>query len=104
MKILFFLTMVVGSLTPCSLVHAASKTEQIEEIDRQISELEAKKRGYEARALRHENQAEWLQFDTEAVLETRRHLQLAEENREKARQVQQQIDALQEKKSQLGGK
>lgn len=101
MHILFLFTVLAASLAPGSLAYAASKREQIEEIDRQISELEAKKRGYEARALRHENQVEWLQFDTEAVLETRRHLQLAEENREKARLVQEQIDALQEKKDLL---
>ena len=64
-------------------------------------QLEEMKRGYESRALRHENQAEYLQFDQQAVLETRRHLQLADENRNKAALVQEQIDRLKAKKEQL---
>src|SRR5271156_5871010 len=62
---------------------------QVQEIDRQISELKAMKRGFEARALRHEDYAQRLQFEDRAVLETRRHLELADENRAKADRVQQ---------------
>ncbi|MES2273967.1 MAG: hypothetical protein V4487_07225, partial [Chlamydiota bacterium] len=57
---------------------------RLQEIDQQIRELEGMKRGFESRALRHENLAEYLQFDDKANLETRRHLQIAEENRAKA--------------------
>ena len=76
---------------------------QIQQIDSQLEELREMKRGFEARALRHENQAEYLQFEQEAFLETRRHLQLADENRAKAAKVQQEIDRLQAKKDQLLG-
>jgi hypothetical protein len=81
--------------------HTVSKSPEIEKIDSEIAELENMKRGYEARALRHENFAEYLQFEQQAVLETRRHLQLAEENRNKAALCQEQIDRLKAKKQQL---
>ena len=81
--------------------YSASSSAEIEKIDLQIAQLEEMKRGYEARALRHENMAEYLQFDQQAVLETRRHLQIAEENRNKAALVQEQIDRLKAKREQL---
>lgn len=83
--------------------HTASNAVEIQKIDSQIQQLQEMKRGYEGRALKHENMAEYLQFDQQAVLETRRHLQLAEENRNKASLVQEQIDRLNAKKQQLQG-
>ncbi|MGB7978964.1 MAG: hypothetical protein WCF19_07390 [Chlamydiales bacterium] len=80
---------------------AASKSPEIQQIDSEIQELTEMKRGYEARALKHEDMAEYLQFDTQAYLETRRHIQLADENRSKAALVQQEIDRLKAKKRQL---
>ena len=74
---------------------------QVAEIDRQIQELEDMKRGYEGRARRHEDQAERLQFQDQAYLETRRHLELADENRAKAAKAQQEIDRLQKEKQKL---
>lgn len=74
---------------------------QVDEIDRQIKELEAVKRGYESRAMRHEDQAARLQFMDRAVLETRRHLELAEENWAKAQRVQEEIDRLQGERKKL---
>ena len=74
---------------------------QVGEIDRQIEELERMKRGYEARALRHDDQAQRLQFEDRAVLETRRHNELAEENRMKAARVQEEINRLQGEKQKL---
>lgn len=70
-------------------------------LDQQIEELEEMKRGYEAQALRHEDLVERLQFDDEAVLETRRHNQLAEENRAKAAKVQEEIDRLKQEREAL---
>jgi hypothetical protein len=74
---------------------------QVQEIDRQILELQAMKRGFDARALRHEDYAQRLQFEDRAVLETRRHLELADENRAKAARVQQEIDRLQMERRKL---
>jgi hypothetical protein len=74
---------------------------EVQKIDAEIQELEDMKRGYESRALRHENQAEYLQFEQQAVLETRRHIQLAEENRYKAELVQKQIDRLKARRSEI---
>jgi hypothetical protein len=73
---------------------AANANQDLLEIDAKIKELTEMKRGYEAKALRHENQAERLQFEDRALLETRRHLQLADENRQKAARIQEEIDKL----------
>ena len=81
--------------------HCADSSVETQRIDTDIEQLEQMKRGYEARALKHENQAEYLQFEQQAVLETRRHLQLAEENRNKAALVQKQIDQLKAKRAKL---
>ncbi len=86
-----------------SLTAGNSNAEKIEQINAQIAELEGMKRGFEGRALKHENYAEYLQFDQRAVLETRRHLQLADENWAKAAKVQQEIDKLQLRKQKLIG-
>lgn len=74
---------------------ALTKQEELQEIDVQIQELKEKKRGYEGAALRHEDYADRQQFQDRVFLESRRHLQLAEENREKAQAIQQEIDELQ---------
>lgn len=71
---------------------------QVQEIDDQIIELEQMKLGYTGAALRHENQAERLQFEDKAYLETRRHLELAQQNREMAARIQVEIDRLKERR------
>lgn len=81
--------------------YSATRSEEIQKIDLQIQDLEEQKRGYEARALRHEDKAEYMQFQQQSVLETRRHLELAEENRNKAALVQKEIDRLIEKRNKL---
>lgn len=80
---------------------AGYNNNEMQKIDRQIKQLEEMRRGFQAMALRHENQAEYLQFNDRALLEQRRHMQLAEENRTKAAQVQEQIDALNAQKDKL---
>lgn len=70
----------------------------MQSIDKEIQELTEMKRGYEARALRHEDQAQRLQFRQNEHLEARKHLQLADANREIAKKIQQDIDDLQAKK------
>lgn len=82
-------------------LHAETNQEKIQQIDYQIEELEDMKQGYEARALRHENLAIYMQFENQAWLETRRHYEIAQENRDKAAYIQTQIDALQREKQRL---
>lgn len=82
---------------------SSQKEMQIQQIDQQIQELEDMKRGYEAKALRHEDQADRLQFNDQTYLETRRHIQLADENRAKAAAVQKEIDRLQTERAKLSG-
>ena len=101
--VLFVLSVLIAVSGIVSLTAVNSRASQIEQIDAQIAELQDKKRGFEGRALKHENYAEYLQFDQRAVLETRRHLQLADENWAKAERVQQEIDKLEARKKKLIG-
>jgi hypothetical protein len=103
LKRFFFLTFSLFLILWGFLGHTVEggSSPRVQQIDQQIQELQDMKRGYEARALRHENQAEYLQFDDQTYLETRRHNQLAEENRAKAAAVQEQIDKLQAEKKKL---
>jgi hypothetical protein len=80
----------------------SSKTQaELQEIDDQIRELEEMKRGFLAKALRHEDQAQRQQFKERYYLESRRHLELAEENRRAAAQVQLEIDRLKQRRRQI---
>ncbi len=79
----------------------SEKELRLQKIDQQIEELQEMKRGFEARALRHENQADRLQFDDRTYLEMRRHNQLADENKAKANAVQKEIDRLEQERAKI---
>lgn len=79
------------------------KQAEIERIDVQIEELREKKRGFEGRAIRAEDQAERMQFEDRFILETRQYFRVAEENRRKAEQAQEEIDGLEKRKAELLG-
>lgn len=100
---LLFLWLLSVPLPSTSLI-SKSQSSEVQEIDTQLRELKEMKRGYEARALRHENYAEYLQFEGQAYLETRRHIELAEENRQKAAKVQQEIDRLEARRAKIVGR
>jgi hypothetical protein len=74
---------------------------ELQEIDDQIRELEDMKRGFLAKMLRHQDQAERLQFRERYYLEARRHMELAEENRQAAEQIQVEIDRLKQRRRQI---
>jgi hypothetical protein len=75
--------------------------EEVDAIDRQIEDLKELQRGYEGRALSHENQAELLQFKQGELPNARRQWMLADENRVIAEKIQQDIDDLEKKKQQI---
>ena len=75
--------------------------EQVKRIDQKIENLKEMKLGYEARALRHENTGQRLQFNDREFLEAKRHFQLAEENRKIASEIQFEIDLLQVEKEEI---
>jgi hypothetical protein len=77
-----------------SYASESSKTARIEQLNRQIEELQNIKRGYAARASRFNDQAERLQFQDRSLLESRRLSELADENTEKAARAQAEIDRL----------
>lgn len=70
----------------------------VADIDDQILQLEELKRGYIAKALRHEDQAERMQFEHDYYLEAKKHMELAAENREMAARIQVEIERLKEKR------
>lgn len=74
---------------------------ELAEIDDQIRELEDIKRGFISKALRHEDQAERMQYKDKYYLEARRHFELAEENRRAADEVQVEIDRLKKRRRQI---
>ena len=109
---IFFLTMsfflilsallTVGHRTNVLMAGEGSKLDlQIQQIDEEIAELKQMKRGYESRALRHENLGEMMQFESKYTLEMRAHYELAEQNREIAAKIQADIDRLEAKKRDL---
>ena len=75
--------------------------QELQAIDQQIIEFQNMKRGYEARALKHENQAERLQFINGEYLTAKRHWELAQENRQIAQKIQADIDRLEQEKRDL---
>ena len=97
----FFLLWGISAVSAEKRQMPPNRQQQISDIDDQIRELENMKRGYESRALRHDDQALRLQFNQEWNLEVRRHLELAQENREKAAVCQKEIDRLKERRKQL---
>lgn len=85
----------IFSFSLISVLHPPNNKEiAMEKTEQKIQELEDIKRGYEAKAIYHEDQADRLQFDDHTYLEMRRHNQLAEEYRAKAAAVQKEIDWL----------
>lgn len=103
LKRIFFFTFSFFVILWAFNSYALSNSAEIQKIDAEIQELQEMKRGYEAKALKHDDMATYMQFDQQAVLETRRHIQLADENRNKAALVQERIDKLKERRRQLGG-
>ena len=96
-----FLSHVRYLFEPSHVAQNTQKNTKVQQIDEQIQELEDMKRGFEAKALRHEDQADRLQFDDQTYLEMRRHNQLAAENRAKAAAVQKEIDRLKAERAKL---
>ncbi len=78
-----------------------SKGDSIKEIDEKINKLKELKKGYEAKAIRHVNQAQILQFTQGELQTAKRHWKLAEDNRKIAVRIQKEIDELQVKKKKL---
>lgn len=97
----FFLTLSFFLILWAFAAYSTNKADEVQRIDAQIEQLEDMKLGFRAKALKHENQAEYLQFNDKALLEQRRHLQLAEEYRLKAAKAQYQIDQLKARKAEL---
>lgn len=96
LKFLPYTTSYQFSKPPSAKVQA-----QLQEIDDQILELEEMKRGFEAKVLRHQDQAIRMQFKDRYYLEAKRHMELAEDNQRAADEVQVEIDRLKQRRKQI---
>lgn len=102
-----FFVLIFMTLTFSKQLHRIAAKElpkwqqQLHVLDQQISEFKNMKRGYEARALRHENQAQRLQFINGEYLTAKRHWELAKENRQIAQKIQVDIDRLEAQRKEL---
>jgi len=76
------------------LISAVKNEDRIRFLTKKITELKDIKRGFIAKALRHENQAQRLQFIDGEELEARKHAKRAEKYKLAASKVQQEIDQL----------
>ena len=74
---------------------------ELVEIDNQVYQLERMKRGYEGQALRQENQAQRLQFINEELQTAKVYWKLAEESRQTAQKIQEEIDRLEARKNEI---
>jgi len=75
-----------------------------EVLDKKILELEDMKKGYEAKAIKHANKAERLQFVEGQLQVAKKHWKLADENKKIADEIQKQIDELQVRKLKINKK
>ena len=72
----------------------SGRYDSVEEIDKKINELEAMKRGYDAKAIKQANQAQRLQFMEGELQTAKRYWRAAEDNRKIATRIQKEIDEL----------
>ena len=100
LKLLQIFSFVLFLWSPIA-AYKVTKPSELHQVDRQIFHLRAQKRGYEARALRHEALANRLQFQSSQLLKARQHWAIAEKNRAIAKKIQQEIDRLEKRKQQL---
>jgi len=98
----FFLIFALFSVTKSYSSVLPNKAEsELTDIDNQIAELEDMKKGYEAKAIKHANQAERLQFINGELQTAKKHWKLAEDSRRIATRIQKEIDELKIKKLNL---
>jgi len=98
---LFFIFLLLFAGVKTSLFGSLSKEQILEKVESKIKELEEMKRGYEAKALSHDSQGDRLQFIQGELDRARMHWELAEQNRQVAKKLQQDIDAYHLKRNQL---
>lgn len=71
---------------------------EIESINKKIAELEEMKKGYEAKAIKHANNGERLQYIEGQLQIAKKHWKLAEEYKKIVEKIQVEIDELKAKK------
>jgi hypothetical protein len=69
------------------------------EVDKEIEYLEDLKRGIEGKATLYENKAQRLQFESNQLFEAKKFWEMADQNREAAKEIQQKIDEKKQNKT-----
>lgn len=75
--------------------------EDVEDIDKEIDKLVNQRNLYLAKATRLQNQGDRLQFENNNLIDARRAWQQAQINREIATRIQEEIDALEERRQKI---
>jgi hypothetical protein len=98
---LITLTAATNQTTPT--IEEETQWTDSKKIDQRIEELKQMKKGYEAKAIYHDNQAQRLQFIEGQLQLAKNHMKLADANREVAKKIQSEIDLLEARKQVLMG-
>ena len=106
-KIITILSYVLGSFSTC--VHAETRVEadqqtlqqELDAIDKEVKKLEERQNRYRASAARHEDEAMRWQFQSGMQVDARMAWAQADQDREKMKDIQKLIDALQKRKAQI---
>jgi cell division protein FtsL len=96
--IFFIFIFSVFSISKTAYSYSNKIDSEIVTIDKKITELEQMKKGYEARATKHANTAQRLQFVEGQLQIAKKHWKLSEEYKEIAKKIQSEIDNLQAQK------
>jgi hypothetical protein len=99
----FFLsiTALSGANKSAPTISEEMRWEDVGKIDQRIDELKQMKRGYESKAVYHDNQSQRLQFDHGQLSLAQKHMKLADANRDVAKKIQEEIDLLEARKQTL---
>ncbi len=97
--IFFVFIFAIFSITKKAYSYNNNKIDtEIESINKKIAELEEMKKGYEARAIKHANNAQRLQFVEGQLQIAKKHWKLADEYKKIVEKIQSEIDELKAQK------
>lgn len=99
--VLIFGFLTVNKSTKATAASNLTREEEMQDLDTRIQSLKEMKKGYEARAQRHEDQAEKYKHAEGEAFSAKRHKELADENKGIAQKIQKEIDQLETRKKVL---
>lgn len=94
----FIFIFAIFSVSKTGYSYNNSTIKDIDSINKKIAELEEMKKGYEAAAIKHSNQADRLQFIDGQLQLAKKHWKLADSYKEIAKKIQDEINDLEQQK------